>query len=192
MMRHRSLLDGRGSSRFRFVVLAVLILLGGRSAGAIEPAAPDEAFVSDYCTTCHNDLSKKGRLDLTSLEFHPSDFANLAAWIKVHDRVKAGEMPPGGRTRPDAARRKAFVAGLSQSIVAAERAALAGEGRAIRRRLNRREYENALRDLLASLGEEPRGQTELGTSGSDRVCAVERCWSSVGAIPTRQLGRSSR
>jgi hypothetical protein len=28
--------------------------------------------------------------------------------------------------------------------------------------------------------------------GSDRLCAVERCWSSVGAIPTRQLGRSSR
>jgi hypothetical protein len=31
-----------------------------------------------------------------------------------------------------------------------------------------------------------------GALGSDRVCAVERCWSSVGAIPTRQLGRSSR
>ena len=29
-------------------------------------------------------------------------------------------------------------------------------------------------------------------AGSDRLCAVERCWSSVGAIPTRQLGRSSR
>ena len=28
--------------------------------------------------------------------------------------------------------------------------------------------------------------------GSDRVCALVRCWSSVGVIPTRQLGRSSR
>ena len=57
-------------------------------------------------------------------------------------------MPPKSRARPDAARQKAFVEGLAQSIVAAERAALAGEGRAILRRLNRHEYENALRDLL--------------------------------------------
>ena len=66
----------------------------------------------------------------------------------MHDRVQAGEMPPKSRARPDAARQKAFVEGLAQSIVAAERAALAGEGRAILRRLNRHEYENALRDLL--------------------------------------------
>ena len=57
-------------------------------------------------------------------------------------------MPPRSRARPDADRQKAFVEGLARSIVAAERAALAGEGRAIRRRLNRYEYENTLRDLL--------------------------------------------
>ena len=126
----------------------MLALLAVRPAGAVESAAPDDAFVSDYCTSCHNDVSKKGRLDLTGLAFDPSDPANLAVWIKVHDRVKAGEMPPRSRARPDAARQKAFVEGLARSIVAAERAALAGEGRAIRRRLNRQEYENALRDLL--------------------------------------------
>ena len=65
-----------------------------RPAGAAEPTAPDEAFVGDHCTSCHNDVSKKGRLDLTSLAFDPKDPANLAVWIKVHDRVKAGEMPP--------------------------------------------------------------------------------------------------
>ena len=148
MMRHRSLGDGRGRSRLRLLGLAVLVLLGGRSAGAVEPAAPDDAFVSDHCTSCHNDVSKKGQLDLTGLAFDASDPANLAVWIKVHDRVKAGEMPPRGKARPDADRQKAFVEGLARSIVSAERAALAGEGRAIRRRLNRHEYENALRDLL--------------------------------------------
>jgi hypothetical protein len=57
-------------------------------------------------------------------------------------------MPPSGRPRPDAEQQKAFVEGLSQSIIEAEQAALAGEGRAILRRFNRHEYENALRDLL--------------------------------------------
>ena len=175
MMRHRSLVDGRGRSRLRLLGLAVLAVLAVRSAGAVAPAAPDDAFVSDYCTSCHNDVSKKGRLDLTGLEFDASDPANLAVWIKVHDRVKAGEMPPRGKARPDADRQKAFVEGLARSIVAAERAALAGEGRAIRRRLNRHEYENALRNLLGVPEKAPRGQTDSGrTSGSDRGVRREK------------------
>ncbi|HVK11869.1 MAG TPA: DUF1592 domain-containing protein, partial [Gemmataceae bacterium] len=52
------------------------------------------------------------------------------------------------RPRPDAAGQKAYLDSLAKSIVAAERAALAGEGRATLRRLNRHEYENAVRDLL--------------------------------------------
>jgi Protein of unknown function (DUF1587) len=93
-------------------------------------------------------VSRKGQLDLTGLKFDVSDLANRAVWIKVHDRVKAGEMPPRGKAPPDADRQKTFFEGLARSIVSAERAELAGEGRAIRRRLNRYEYENALRDLL--------------------------------------------
>ena len=46
-------------------------------------------------------------------------------------------MPPKSEERPDAARQKEFVEGLARSIASAERAALAGEGRSIRRRLNR-------------------------------------------------------
>jgi hypothetical protein len=57
-------------------------------------------------------------------------------------------MPPKNRPRPDAARQKSFVEGLAKSIISAEQSALGGEGRAMLRRLNRQEYENALRDLL--------------------------------------------
>ena len=101
--------------------------------------------------SCHDSAIKKGRLDLAALKFDPSDAANRSVWIKVHDRVKAGEMPPGRtRTRPDAMPGGiGFIDGLGAgSIAAAERATLAGEGRSIQRRLNRHEYENALRDLL--------------------------------------------
>ena len=147
-MRHRSLGDGRGSSRPRLLALAVLALFAAGPAGAADPAAPDPAFVRDHCTYCHNAEDKRGRLDLAHLPFEQKDPANLAVWVKVHDRVKAGEMPPKSRPRPDAVRQKAFVEGVARSVVAAERAALAGEGRAVLRRLNRQEYENALRDLL--------------------------------------------
>ncbi len=145
-MPPRSTADGPSPLGIRtLAATAALALVATPPAGA---AGPDKAFVGDHCTSCHNAEDKKGRLDLTSLGFDATDPANLAVWVKVHDRVTAGEMPPRGRTRPDADRRKAFVEDLARSIAAAERAALAGEGRATLRRLNRHEYENALRDLL--------------------------------------------
>ena len=104
-------------------------LLMARAADGAEPSAIDQAFVRDYYTSCHNGVSKKGRLDLAGLMFEAKDPANLAVWIKVHDRVRAGEMPPSSRARPDAARQLTFLQSVSQSVVAAEQAALAGEGR---------------------------------------------------------------
>jgi hypothetical protein len=84
----------------------VLALPATRPLGAAEPAAPGQSFVRDQCTRCHNGVDKKGRLDLANLAFAPNDPATRAAWIKVHDRVTAGEMPPMGRPRPDAAGRR--------------------------------------------------------------------------------------
>jgi hypothetical protein len=127
-------------------------LMVARTAGGAEPATIDQAFARDHCTSCHNGVSKKGRLDLASLTFDAKDPSNLAVWIKVHDRVQAREMPPSSRVRPDAALQKAFLQSVSKSIVAAEQAALAGEGRSVLRRFNRQEYENALRDLLGVPG----------------------------------------
>ena len=49
---------------------------------------------------------------------------------------------------PDPDKRKAFVAQLAQTFIKSESRQMAGEGRAIQRRMNRSEYENALRDLL--------------------------------------------
>jgi len=144
-MNHRPLANRRDGSRLWLLGIAVLALSAARPACAAEP---DKVFVGDHCTDCHNAEDKKGRLDLTSLAFDPKDPANLAVWVRVHDRVSAGEMPPKSRPRPDAAGQKAYLDSLAKSIVAAEGAALAGEGRATLRRLNRHEYENALRDLL--------------------------------------------
>jgi hypothetical protein len=93
-------------------------------------------------------LSRKGGLDLTRLSFEPTNENNFAAWVKVHDRVSAGEMPPKKKPRPEAAELLTFVNGLASTLTSAERAAIATNGRAMKRRLNRYEYENTLRDLL--------------------------------------------
>src|SRR5438132_11249896 len=105
-------------------------------------------FVEQYCVECHDADTKKGGLDLTALKFEPANSTNFASWVLVHDRVSNGEMPPKKKARPDSAEAAAFIKSLASSLTEAEQARAAKEGRATRRRLNRYEYENALRDLL--------------------------------------------
>jgi hypothetical protein len=106
------------------------------------------AFIEKHCADCHDNETRKGGLDLMSLEFNPRSEAQLATWVKVHDRMQAGEMPPAKRARPATVELREFVNGLGIGLREADRAKIASDGRATKRRLNRYEYENTLRDLL--------------------------------------------
>lgn len=131
------------------------LLLAGPLRAASTPNANDAApprataaFIEQHCAGCHDDVEKKGDLDLTALPFAPADPKNFAKWVKVFDQVADGEMPPKKKKRPEPAELKAFTTTLAQTLISAEQTRLAVEGRATQRRLNRYEYENALRDLL--------------------------------------------
>ncbi len=147
-----SVLPAPGSSRALCRALGgslFLFVLG--STGALAAADLDEvqaAFLDRHCSTCHNDVDKEGGLDLTSLKYAPGEASNFLTWVKVHDRVQAGEMPPKEKKPPAAGDRSTFLRGLSSSLITVEEQKLAQEGRATQRRLNRYEYENVLRDLL--------------------------------------------
>lgn len=107
-----------------------------------------QAFLRKHCFECHDEDVQKGGLDLTALKFEPTSPANAAQWIKIHDRVVEGSMPPKKQARPEASELSAFLQPLASSLASADQQRIAREGRATRRRLNRYEYENALRDLL--------------------------------------------
>jgi hypothetical protein len=134
----------------RLMALAVVIALpGSLSLRAAPPPAVARAFIEKHCADCHDDTNRKGGLNLLDLGYRPDDSANLATWVRVHDRVKAGEMPPKKKkTRPETADLETFVLAMASTLTASERARIASDGRAVQRRLNRYEYENALRDLL--------------------------------------------
>jgi mono/diheme cytochrome c family protein len=113
------------------------------------PAKPARAFVESYCLSCHDSAQKKGGFDLDKLATDVTDPGAFAAWVKVFDRVKSGEMPPKSvKTRPERAEADALLKGLEAALAAAERKRVEVAGRAVIRRLNRTEYENTLRDLL--------------------------------------------
>src|SRR5262245_32976550 len=132
------------------VLTGIVLLVGTTLASAAQGFSEAEAaaFTDRHCSSCHNDVDREGGLDLATLKYSPGDSQNFQTWVKVHDRVQSGEMPPKEIERPNPADVAAFVEVLATSLTAADKQITAREGRASQRRLNRYEFENALRDLL--------------------------------------------
>jgi mono/diheme cytochrome c family protein len=130
------------------LVLTAVAALATVQPRASTPPPLASKFIDSNCAGCHNEFEKEAGLDLTNLKFEPADAPNFALWVKIRDRVEAGEMPPSKKERPAPADLAAFLNTMTESLVAAQRTQIAREGRATKRRLNRYEYENALRDLL--------------------------------------------
>ena len=117
-----------------------------QSAGS--PAdSPHRLLLRRYCTSCHNDRLKTAGLSLDGLDLSRVGDA-AETWEKVVRKLRGGIMPPVGRPRPDAASVDAFASSLESEL---DRAAAASPnpGRIPVHRLNRAEYTNAIRDLLA-------------------------------------------
>jgi mono/diheme cytochrome c family protein len=122
-----------------------------QSQGASVPTpSPQHAVINRYCVGCHNSKLKTGGLALDSIDVdHVSQ--NVNEWEKAVRKLRARAMPPAapGRQRPDEATYESLVAYLETSL---DRAAAdkPNPGRTDTfHRLNRTEYQNAIRDLLA-------------------------------------------
>jgi len=112
-------------------------------------------FIEKHCTDCHAGAEAEAGLDLTTL---PTDGAGLdepatfALWVKVHDRVQAGEMPPQSVAPPAVTDVMSMLQDLGKSLTNWQASRQLAEGRVPLRRLNRNEYENTLRDLFSLPG----------------------------------------
>ncbi len=142
------------------VILAVTVWAAAVSSSAPRaqaqadppPATADLGrTITQYCATCHNERNRTAatasgvlldKVDLNRVAEHGE------LWEKVVRRMRAGAMPPAGMPRPDAAAHNALVSFLETTL---DRAAASrpNPGRPAPHRLNRAEYANAIRDLLA-------------------------------------------
>jgi hypothetical protein len=108
-------------------------------------AAPKavQPFLAEHCMDCHDAETKKGGFDLEALNLQPESSAAVhKKWVNVWDRVAAGEMPP--KNKPDATELQTFLRSLSAELNQAHSA----QKGTVLRRLNRKEYQNTLHDLL--------------------------------------------
>jgi mono/diheme cytochrome c family protein len=131
----------------------ILVLLSGvhtaapQNPSSSNTAAPRAVF-DKYCVTCHNQKLRTAGLALDTLDAaNPS--ANAEVWERVIGKLRAGSMPPQGNPRPDLETYRAVASWLENEIDRAW-AAKPYPGRiGAVHRLNRTEYNNAIRDLFA-------------------------------------------
>ncbi|MDQ6701367.1 MAG: DUF1592 domain-containing protein [Acidobacteriota bacterium] len=132
-------------------IVAGSIAVGGSQQQSVSPppaASPERAAIKRYCVGCHNTKVKTGGLALDTagienVERHPE------VWEKVVRRLRARSMPPAGLPRPDERTYNSMVATFESSLDATA-AVKPNPGRTDTfRRLNRTEYQNSIRDLLA-------------------------------------------
>jgi len=146
---------------------AYAVLLAAAITTKAELPREVHTMFENRCLDCHDSDSKKGNLDLTTLKPDFGDAETFARWLKVHDRIASGEMPPKKKARPEVGEVKAVTGWLAESLIAAERTRLDAESRTGVRRLTRAEYENTVRDLfdlpgLALLNDLPADGTAHG------------------------------
>ncbi len=137
----------------RFWSLA--LLLSPLPAAAAQTAPVDQfaqtvvPFVQKNCAVCHNEQAKTGGLVLTKYRDTASMLHDRIIWEKVVMRLRAGEMPPKGMPKPPASDITAVTDWIDAQFAEADRTTPADPGHLTAHRLNRVEYNNTVRDLLA-------------------------------------------
>ncbi len=106
--------------------------------------------LTQSCGDCHTGSDAQAGFTIEPFSRLPSDPHNLRQWIKAHDQLASGAMPPQEVVGPNAEQRASLVAALRQSIITAEGRLPSHLGHV--RRLTRREYENTVRDLFKMPG----------------------------------------
>jgi hypothetical protein len=134
------------------VVLAGAGLLVAADTPRSAPAAFDKTVqpvLAKTCAPCHNEQLASGGLNLGPFSTPGSITEHREGWERILRKLRAGQMPPKGIPRPPHAQMDALIKFVQSEFEKADRNLKPDPGRVTTRRLNRNEYANTIRDLLA-------------------------------------------
>jgi hypothetical protein len=131
----------------RVALFVAAMALSSALAQSPVPLVSDRAVLNQYCVVCHNQKLKTAGLTLDKLELLPIG-EHAEQWEKVVRKLRAGMMPPSGMPRPNPATYEALTVAVENEL---DRAAVAHPHLPAPgvHRVNRTEYANAIRSLVA-------------------------------------------
>jgi hypothetical protein len=117
---------------------------------AAQQQVDSRAFLKQYCISCHTEQAKqRGSVPVALDDLEPANVARDArTWEQVVRKMRAGVMPPGGMPRADKAVHERFLATIETALDSAARTNPNPGRTEAFHRLNRKQYQNAVRDLL--------------------------------------------
>ena len=149
---------------FRYIPVALLFSLPALHANeplpgnpgilptlaSAEVAIPESIglFMNTHCYRCHGVETQEADLSLHDLTRVIGDSADALNWQDILDKLNAGEMPPEDESQPSKAELAKVVGDLTESLQAAQKMLRDSGGAIALRRLNRREYEATVKELL--------------------------------------------
>jgi hypothetical protein len=128
----------------RLCLLLLSLLIASLSSAAIP-----QSFLDRHCLDCHDADTQKGGLDLSNLSLNPANAESFDLWVKIHDRIDSGEMPPKKKPRPPQEETRGILRELQTQLNRIDSQRIAEGGRIRMRRMTRSEFENTLADLFA-------------------------------------------
>ena len=136
-----------------FCKLAIVCCVTGFLRAASAPPADFDSAVkpvlSHTCALCHNDRMSSGGLDIGAFLKPESVAQYRGGWETILEKLRGGEMPPKGIPRPPEAQIQALIHYIEAEFDKDDRNTQADPGHVTAHRLNRSEYTNTIRDLLA-------------------------------------------
>ena len=139
------------SNRFTFFITPVVSFICSFQADAKpEVTIPKsiEPFFENYCFDCHDTDTAKADLDLEGLTRSIVDVADAQNWQDILDQLNSGEMPPKKKAQPGKEELAKVVGDLTESLQSAQAMLKDSGGEIVLRRMNRREYQSTIKELL--------------------------------------------
>src|SRR5215469_15144908 len=135
--------------RAHLFLLAILTAFSASAADdAAFHAAVDPVF-KNVCFGCHNQSLSSGGMNIQVFLEPQSLTKNRDGWEIILQKLRTGEMPPKGIPKPPAEKLDALTGYVQARLDEIDKAAKPDPGRVVAHRLNRYEYANTVRDLLA-------------------------------------------
>jgi len=191
-VRLRAWMSWGSVSRYPLMTAAIAVL--GSTPVMAQESTPPQQLIDNYCVKCHDQEHWKGGLALDAMDPHDAA-ADPDVWEKVARKLRTGMMPPAGEKRPDKAGYESLISYLETRLDAGA-AAHPNPGRpSAVHRLNRTEYINAIRDLLALEvdGESllPADEAGAGFDNNAKILSLSAMLMERYLIAARQISRTA-